>query len=49
MAQILTRHEDGSEQLQARTFGIDDAGKVIDEEGQSYFDDPTVVEIVIRK
>ncbi len=49
MTDILKRFVNGTEVLVARTFGVDDAGKVIDDEGNSLFDDPEVIEIVIRR
>lgn len=49
MTAIIQRHHDGTEVLVAHTFGVDDAGKVIDDEGNALFDDPTVKEIVILR
>lgn len=49
MATVLVRYQDGQEETKAKTFGVKDAGSVISEEGQTYFeDDPDVAEIVIR-
>ena len=49
MTMIFKRYDDGHTDLVARTFGVDDAGKVIDDEGESLFDDPEVLEIVITR
>lgn len=48
MPTIIGREEDGTEVIFARTFGVGDAGLVISEEGNAWFEDiPELKEIVI--